>query len=134
MFYACRRLAALMLAVSICGCARSKVVPASGPRPPTRLEQVKLYQKPPKKYEDLGVIELHSTPEMSLNAQGHSPATFALMKQAAAEKGANGVLLGDKQLDRDFTALVGDGTSDYHVAMRHDPPTVLGRAIYVIDE
>ena len=129
-----RRLAAVVTAVCICGCARSTVVPSSGPRSPTRLDQVKVYQKPPKKYEDLGVIELQSTPEMSLNAQGHSPATFALLKQAAAAKGANGVLLGDKQLDRDFTALVGDGTADYHVGMRHDPPVVLGRAIYVIDE
>jgi hypothetical protein len=122
-----------MLAVSLCGCA-PEVVPSSGPRPPTRLEEVKVYQKPPKKYEDLGVIEVRSTPEMSLNAQGHSPATFAVLKGAAAAKGANGLLLGDKQLDREFTALVGDGTADYHVAMRHDPPTVLGRAIYVIKE
>ena len=128
-----RRLSAVILAFFICGCA-PEVVPSSGPRPPRRLEEVRVYQKPPKKYEDLGVIEVQSTPEMSLNAQGHSPATFAVLKAAAAAKGANGVLLGDKHLDRDFTALVGDGTNGYHVPMRHDPPTVLGRAIYVIKE
>ncbi len=131
---ALRRLAGVMLAVSICGCASSKVVPPSGPRPPTRLEEVKAYNKPPKKYEDLGLIEIQVTPEMSLNSQGHSPATFARMKAAAAARGANGLLLGDRTIERDFRALIGDGFDGYHVPMRNDPRTVLGRAIYVIDE
>ena len=54
-----------VLGVLMGGCSSPpEVVPSKGVRPPTSMDQVQIYQKPPQKYEILGTIVEPITQDM----------------------------------------------------------------------
>ena len=56
-------------------------------------EEVKLYTNPPKKYEQVAVVDANSVNTFRLTQQGAMDATIARLRHAAAALGANGILL-----------------------------------------
>jgi len=86
------RLAALALALSLAGCASSHVITGTV-RPPISPEQVKLYTVPPKKFEQIAIIDASSERSFSFGDQAKTDAAIARLKREAAKLGANGVLL-----------------------------------------
>ena len=88
-----RTLVAILLAgvtLLIASCAPT-VVPSSGPRPATNPASVALYQDPPSKYEDLGVIRTEGAFEWE--EVGQMQKVIDELKAKAAALGGNGVLL-----------------------------------------
>jgi hypothetical protein len=124
-------LAAMML-IAI-GC-QSEVVPNSGNHPPTTPAQVKLYQDPPKKYEDLGTIEVPVGGDVRWDEKGDATAGFEKLKSQAASMGANGVLLAtDNPMMPKVVA--GTGSMYYRVPLRSGNPSVaMAKAIWVVKE
>lgn len=129
-------LAMLALAVLDLGCASSgEVVPSKGPRPPTDPAYVAIYQKEPRKYEVLGQISQVVTPDMKWDEKGDSTAGFEKLKALAAEKGANGLLLKLPEGTYAYLVLAGYKGQYYQVPVKAgEPKTVMGEAIYVIEQ
>ena len=129
----------ILTAMIFLGGCESEVLPNSGNHPPLQPDQVKLYQKQPKKYEELGMIEVPTTTEMRWDQRGDSTAGFDALKAKAAAMGANGVLLmrksGEGKSD-DEGAMVTAGYKGefYQVPLRTNPPTAVAQAIYVLKE
>lgn len=86
------RLWLLMLVgtLSTAGCA-PKVVPTTGPRPPTDPASIAILQDPPGKYEVLGIVRTDNSFEW--DEIGEMQKTIDELKQKAAALGANGLLL-----------------------------------------
>ena len=126
-------LAVLSLLVS--GCKSHEVVPSSGNRPPTRAEDVKIYPKHPDKYERLGVVSIPVTPEVRFDERGDANLGFDRLKAAAAQRGANGLLLPPEGVEgSDALATVGYHGTFYQVPLKSKPRTAMAEAIYVIEE
>ncbi len=69
-------------------------------RTPTTADQVKLYTKPPAKYEDIAIVSADAA-HAFMSKQDLMNTSIANLKQEAAKVGANGVLL--------------DGVGDFYV-------------------
>ncbi len=119
------------LAVVLCSCG-PEVVPSSGPRPPTSPDGVKIYQKKPARYEELGLLALPITPDLSWDQNGDANAAFDHMKAAAASLGANGILLDVNAGDNTILTQAGYHGTFYLVPMKDK--TAFNEAIYVLKE
>jgi hypothetical protein len=121
-----------MVLVTMIGC-QSEVIHPTSARPPSDPAAVKLYQKEPKKYEDLGFVEV---PADLIHAKGHqADDVVEQLKTKAAEKGANGLYLmgpGGRGMYR-VGAYYGE---DFYVFPFRDRPTkaAIAQAVYVIKE
>jgi len=118
----------------IAGCSSHQVKASSGPRPPTRADDVKIYQKAPHQYERLGTVTVPVTPEVRWDQRGESRVGFDRLKAQAAALGANGVLLVVTDGSSDLTATAGYHGTFYQVPMRAQPRAALAEAIYVLKE
>ena len=74
------------------GCASSAIV-VGKVRPPISPAQVKLYLNPPKKYEEIALLESSSKASWAISDQGKMNVVIERLKEEAAKIGANGVLL-----------------------------------------
>lgn len=84
----------LFAVFGIAGCVSpSSTVIVGTPRPAITVEQVKLYLRPPKKFEEIAVIESSSLYSTAVTQQGKMDAVINNLKLEAAKIGANGVLL-----------------------------------------
>jgi hypothetical protein len=126
-----------MLAVSIAllGCASSAVVVGTV-RPAISPAQVKLYLNPPKKFEQVALLESSSKASWAISDQGKMNVVIERLKEEAAKIGANGVLLrgtGDQS-----GGTVGTGTYSGNVAIGTGVPIMHkagnGIAIFVTEE
>jgi hypothetical protein len=115
----------------LCSCGPT-VVPSSGPHSPTSADDVKIYQKKPSKYEDLGLITLTITPDLAWDTNGDANAAFEQMKQKAAALGANGILLDVDPANYNIFAQAGYHGTFYQVPMKDK--TALNEAIFVLKE
>ena len=118
------------------GCAtKPEIVPSSGPRAATSADQVKIYAKPPLRYERLGVVSVMATRESPWDTRGNADEGFDRLKAEAAQRGANGLLL---VVDRDEfygRVLVGYHDTFYEVPYRLKPEkAAVAEAIYVLKE
>ena len=90
---------ALLLACALstaggAGCASEpKVVPSQGPRQPTTVEQVKIYDKAPQKYEVLGKVTVNRAEGAMWDNRAEANAAFDNARKKAAALGANGLLV-----------------------------------------
>src|SRR5580658_1143359 len=128
------RLKGLMVAgfvAALCSCGPT-VVPSSGPHPPTSVDDVKIYQKKPSKYEDLGLLTLTITPDLAWDANGDANAAFDRLKAQAAALGANGLLLDVDPSNYDILTLAGYHGVFYQVPMKKK--TAFNEAIFVLKE
>jgi hypothetical protein len=114
------------------GC--SDVVPSSGPRAPTTAEQVKVYQKAPRKYEKLGEVTLLVTSTKQWEKDADATPGFEKLRAEAASRGANGLLLVEDGEKASAEAGVRFQGTYYFVPIRQNPPTVVTQAIYVLKE
>jgi hypothetical protein len=128
-------LAAAVVLLLLVGCSSHEVVPSQGPRAATRAQDVKIYQKQPRKYERLGVVSVPVTPEIRFDERGDANLGFDRLKAQAAARGANGLLLPVEGVEgSDAHATVGYHGTFYQVPLRAKPRTAMGEAIYVIEE
>ena len=123
------------VAVAAAGCAsKPEVIPFSGPRPPTRPDEVKVYQDPPQKYEMLGPVSVAITPETRWDERGDATEGFRRLRSAAAAKGANGILLNAQPGTYDYRATAEDRGAYYQVPIRKQPHAAIAEAIFVHEE
>jgi len=115
------------------GCGHT-VVPATANRPPTTKDQVEIYQDHPKRYEMLGIITLAASPQYTWDESGDANAGFDKLKEMAAAKGANGLLLAKDIGTYDLQAVAGYHGKYYKLPATHDPKGVAAAAIWVIDK
>lgn len=78
--------------LSIGGCASSHVM-LGQPRPAISPDQVKLYVRPPAKYQEIAILESSSKNSFAITQQGKTNKAIERLKEEAAKLGANGVLL-----------------------------------------
>ena len=116
------------------GCASHTVVPSAGPRKPTSPQDVRVYQKHPKQYEQLGKVIVNVTPEMKWDERGDSTAGFEALKAQAAALGANGVLLTIPAADYEYLVTVGYQGTFYQLPMRREPRTIVAEAVFVLEQ
>src|SRR5579872_5082282 len=87
-----RRAAVVSLVVGLSGCAASHVLVGT-PRPPTTPDQVKLYLRPPAKFEQIALLDASSRGSLTFTSQGKTDKAIERLKKEAAKLGANGILL-----------------------------------------
>jgi len=130
-----RPLASLLVTVALflIGCGH-EVVPTTGPHPQLAGEQVKIYQKPPAKFELLGRVEVPITKELSWDASGDANAAFDMLKSKAGAMGATGILLDLEHKDQYHWTTAGYHGQFYQVPMRIKPDVAMADAIFVVKE
>jgi hypothetical protein len=122
-----------LFAVGGAGGCGSHVVQPSGARAATDPKDVMIYTKEPKKYEELGSVEVPVGGDVKWDRNGDATPGFEKLKAAAAARGANGILL--KVGGNDVESVVaGYRGKFYPVPVRRGTPSVaVVPAIYVIE-
>ena len=88
------RWAFLLVAVlSLAGCAASSAVVVGKVRSPIPAADVKLYLSPPKKYEQVAMLDASSKNSWAVTDQGKMDVVVQRLKEEAAKLGANGILV-----------------------------------------
>ena len=87
-----KKLLLLGLVLFLNGCASSSVV-VGKVRPPLNVSQVKVYLHPPKKYEEVALVEASSKAAFAIGSQAKTNVVIERLKEEAAKIGANGILL-----------------------------------------
>jgi hypothetical protein len=87
-----RILSLLFLLVALTACASTSKVMVGQTRPPTTPDQVRIYSQPPAHYEEIAVLDTQSG-GFTYGEQKKMDEVLANLRKAAAELGANGVLL-----------------------------------------
>jgi len=129
----------LMLAVSVSliGCVSSSSSVVVGQvRPAIAPAQVKLYVNPPKKFEQVALLESSSKASWAASDQGKMNVVIERLKEEAAKVGANGILLrgtGDQSGGTVMTGtFAGNAAFGTGIPIMHKAGT--GVAIYVTEE
>jgi hypothetical protein len=107
---------ALLLAALLAGaaaCSTSSHVLIGTARPPISPESVRVYYRPPAKYEEIATVQASSQGSMALTSQQNTDKAIARLKAEAAKVGANGVLLQGVQDAPGGSIGLGGGTSSY---------------------
>lgn len=126
-----------VVAAVVAGCAKAEVVPSTGPKSPTRPDEVVFYQKPPKKkYEVLGTVEVTRGEGAQWDKQGDATKGFDQLKAKAAALGANGLLLEAEKGTYEMWATAGYNGTFYQIPVRgkSGDATAIATAIYVHPE
>ncbi|HVR80893.1 MAG TPA: hypothetical protein VHF02_02210 [Luteimonas sp.] len=132
-------LVASIALAALTGCASTSRVMLGAPRPAIAVEQVRVYQVPPKRYEEIARLDASSA--IGFGTQGQSNAAINRLRREAAKLGADGVLLlGVDTIAPPVSMGVGAGSFGRHggvsagvgipTAQRH----AAGIAIHVIEE
>lgn len=129
--------AALLCALA--GCASSHHVMLGEARPAIDAAQVKVYQVPPKRYEEIARLDASSA--AGFGTQGQINAAINRLAREAAKLGANGViLLGVDQSGSPVSLGVGAGSYGRHsgasvgLGIPTSQQRAAGIAIHVIEE
>jgi hypothetical protein len=129
-----------LFAVAVCaaflaGCASSAVV-VGQVRPAISPAQVKLYLNPPKKFEQVALLESSSKASWAVSDQGKTDVVIQRLKEEAAKIGANGILLsglGSQSAGSVGTASL-SGNTAFGVSAGVFHKAGSGLAIYVTEE
>jgi hypothetical protein len=98
----------------------------------TTPDQVRIYEKQPAEYEQLGTIEVEITPDMKLDENGAADKAYMALLQKAAAKGANGLLLWSPPGTYDIVVHAGYGKEWHQVPVKVKPTkTAIAQAIFV---
>ena len=121
------------------GCATSHHSLLGQARPAIPVEQVKVYQVAPQRYEEIARVD--ATSAVGFGTQGQETAAIERLRREAAKLGANGVMiLGSGTVGSPVGVGVGGASYGSHggVGISGGIPTaqrhVEGVAIYVIEE
>jgi hypothetical protein len=82
-----------LVAASLTSCNTTTHVLVGQKRAAIAPESVKIYIQPPKKFEQVAIVDTNSVNTFRLTQQGAMDATMSRLKHAAAALGANGILL-----------------------------------------
>ncbi len=128
-----------LLVLVLAACASTHHVMLGQARPAIDPAQVKVYQVPPKKYEEIARLDAKSG--VGFGTQGQINSTIDRLAREAAKLGANGViLLGVDRTGSPVSLGVGGGSYGRHggASVGMGIPTAQQRAegiaIYVIEE
>lgn len=88
-------------------CAPSSHILTGTARPPITVSEVKLYDTPPPRFEEIALLNATSKSAFGPGGQRSMDKVIERLKSEAAKLGANGVLLGD--IDDRQTASIGTG-------------------------
>lgn len=100
----------VLIVLGIISCSASSHIILGKTRPPISPEQVKLYSKPPAKYEEIAIVDSSSKSSWAATDQGKTDVAIRRLKEEAASLGANGILI---QVTGDVSAgSVGVGTAN----------------------
>ena len=111
-----RNAALLLAALTACAaaaCATSSHVLVGTARPPISPEGVRVYYRPPPKYEEIATISATSQGSLALTSQQNMDKAVARLKAEAAKVGANGVLLQGVQDVQSGSIGAGGGGASY---------------------
>jgi hypothetical protein len=97
-------------AVILVACASSAVV-VGKVRPAISPDQVKVYLRPPKKFEEVAALESSSKASWAITPQGKMDVVIQRLKEEAAKLGANGVLLQGTGNEYGGSVSTGTGTA-----------------------
>ena len=97
------------------GCASSHVLVGKA-RPPISPEQVKIYLRPPAKYEEIALLEASSKNSWAVTQQGKMNKTIERLKEEAAQLGANGILLQGSSTEYGASVNTGAATATGNTA------------------
>jgi len=122
---------ALVLAGFGCG---PQVVPSTGPHAPTSADAVKIYDKPPHKYELLGTVTVSAGDGVKWGERGDADAGFARLKERAAALGANGLLMNAPQGEFDGRISASEKGVFHQIPVRGKEKTAVAQAIYMLEE
>jgi hypothetical protein len=81
-----------LFAAMLFGCASSHVMIGQA-RPAIAPDAVRIYLRPPAKYQEIALIEASSRATMAITDQGKMDKAIQRLREEAASLGANGVLL-----------------------------------------
>jgi hypothetical protein len=108
-----RILSLLLLLLALTACASTSKVVVGQTRAPTTADQVRIYSQPPPHYEEIAVLDTQSG-GFTYGEQKKMDEVLANLRKAAAELGANGVLLeGHGNVYSGSGVGVGVGSSNY---------------------
>lgn len=97
---------------TISGCASpSSSLVVGKVRPAISPDQVKLYLRPPKKFEEIAVIESSSLYSWAITEQGKLNDVIAALRVEAAKVGANGILIQGTGNQQAGAVATGSGTA-----------------------
>ena len=85
-------IASLILLLAGCAITSGTSVVVGNTRPQTKPEEIRLYTKPPAKYEEIAIISADSAHDF-MDKQALMDNAIAKLKDEAAKVGANGILL-----------------------------------------
>lgn len=105
-----RIIAAVVSLGLLVGCAASSHIITGKTRPPIDPSQVRLYDHPPAKFEEIAIIEASSRGSWAITDQGKIDVVIARLKAEAAKLGANGVLLETTGSESTGGVVVGSAT------------------------
>jgi len=111
-----RNAALLLAALTACAagaCATSSHVLIGTARPPISPESVRVYYRPPPKYEEIATISASSQGSLALTSQQNTDKAIQRLKAEAAKVGANGILLQGVQDTQSGSIGVGGGSASY---------------------
>jgi hypothetical protein len=111
-----RNAALLLAAFTACAaaaCATSSHVLIGTARPPISPESVRVYYRPPPKYEEIATISSSSQGSLALTSQQNMDKAIERMKAEAAKLGANGILLQSVHDTQGGSIGVGGGSTSY---------------------
>lgn len=126
-------LALLASVALLTGCATSSVV-VGKVRPAIAVTAVKVYIRPPAKFEEIALLQTSSEASWAFSEQGKMDAVIKNMKEEAAKLGANGILLsqtGDKSAG---SVWIPFATGGGMMAPAGSNKTGSGMAIFVSEE
>ena len=111
-----RNAALLLAALTACAaaaCATSSHVLIGTARPPISPGSVRVYYRPPPKYEEIATISASSQGSLALTSQQNMDKAIERMKAEAARVGANGILLQSVQDTQGGSTGAGVGNTSY---------------------
>jgi type IV pilus biogenesis protein CpaD/CtpE len=126
-----KNLLLLLLSALLVACASGSAIVTGATRAPLDPAVVKLYIKPPEKYDVIGIVKASS--DAGITEQASQDYAVDELKKQAAKLGANGVLL--ETTGQSTYTHVGSHTYGYGAGQIYSFPvtfqTVSGKAIYV---
>ena len=104
---------AALIACAAAACASSSHVLIGAARAPISPEGVRVYYRPPPKYEEIATISASSQGSLALTSQQNMDKAIQRMKAEAAKVGANGILLQSVQDTQSGSLGAGVGNTSY---------------------
>ena len=83
----------MVAAVSVLTACASSSILVGTPRPPIDPATVKIYLRPPAKFEEIALIDASSKSSWAVSDQGKMDVVVRRLREEAAKVGANGVLI-----------------------------------------